>query len=203
MSNSSLSLASLSLSLSLVACASDGSGSTEPISSQEAAMTNQAVEGAVIAMAPVTSNNLATIAAAYRASFSTGGASCATVATDNLTFVTVTFACTGALATTGSIDLRLTSPTTFEAAAALTIGGVSIDGTLEVTVPPAPSEERTFEGQLTITGARRTLTADAAASWTASGECVTYSAAGDVVAEGPRGSASAGFEIDAKTVCQE
>jgi outer membrane lipoprotein SlyB len=196
-----LRLAPLSLSLSLVACATDDAGSAEPISSQEAAMTQQAVEGAVVAMAPATSNNLATIAAAYRASFTIGGASCATVATDDLTFVTVTFACGGALATTGSIDLRLASPTTLEATADLTIGGVSLDGSLELTVPLAPSAERTFEGQLTITGSQRTLTVDAAASWIRDNGCVTYSAAGNVVAEGPRGSASATFEVDGKTVC--
>jgi hypothetical protein len=205
MLTSFLRLAPLSLSLSLVACATDdaGSGSAEPISSQESAMTHQAVEGTVIAMAPITSNNPATIAAAYRASFGAGGASCATVATDDLTFVTVTFACTGALATTGSLELRRTSPTTVEATADLAIGGVALDGSLEVTVPVAPSEERTFEGQITITGSRRTLTAGAAASWTSNGDCVTYSATGNVLAEGPRGSASAAFEVDAKTVCQE
>ena len=207
MSISLLRLAPLSLSLSLVACVADGSGedtgAAEPVSSQEAAMTQGAVEGVVIAMAPVTSNNPSTVAAAYRASFTAGGASCATVATDNLTFVTVTFACSGALATSGSIHLELTSPTTFEATADLTIGGVAMDGTLQVTVPASSSAERSFEGEISITGPRRMLTAQAAASWTSTDTCVTYDATGSVVAEGPRRSAATMFEIEARTVCRE
>jgi hypothetical protein len=117
--------------------------------------------------------------------------------------VNVTFACSGALATTGSIHLELESPQTFQATADLTVGGVSFDGSLLVTVPAIPSTERTFEGQITIMGPRRSLTAEVAAGWTSSGTCVTYSASGSVAAEGPRGSASSTFDIDAKTLCQE
>jgi len=194
----------LALSLSLAACADQEGETGEPISSQESAATTAAVEGVVVAMAPAGSGSLATIAASYRAAFGLGGLGCATVATDDLTFVTVSFSCTGLLATTGSIHLQLTSPTKLEATAELTIGGasgVSIDGAFEVNVPADPAAQRSFEGELTIEGPRRTLAADASASWTANGRCVTYSASGNIAAEGPRGSASATFDVDARTVC--
>lgn len=192
-------------SLSLVACVAedDGAGSAEPISSQESALTEQAVEGTVLAMAPITSGSPAVVAAAYQASFGTGGLSCATVASDDLTYVTVTFACTGALATTGSVHLQLVSPTKLEATADLTIGGVAIDGSLSVTVPIDPAAERTFEGEISIEGSRRSLTAEAMASWKATGDCVTYDASGSIAAEGPHGSAAGSFEISGKTVCRK
>src|SRR5689334_3861123 len=129
MSLSMLRLVSLSLALPFAACVTDdaSSSSSDPISKEESAVTTQAVEGTVVAMAPVTSTSPATIAAAYKAAFTAGVASCATVATDNLTYVNVTFACTGPLATSGSIHLQLTSPTTIEATSDLMIGGVAID----------------------------------------------------------------------------
>lgn len=206
MSRSMLRLVSLplTLSLSLAACvADDSSSSGDPISSQESAATTQAVEGVVVAMAPVAGGSPATIAAAYRQSLGAGGLSCATVATDDLTFVTVTFACTGPLATTGTIHLQLTSLTKLEATAELAIGGASIDGSFQVTVPVDPAAQRTFQGELSIEGPRRMLAADATASWTSSGACVTYSASGSVEAEGPVRSGSATFQVTAKTACRQ
>jgi hypothetical protein len=205
MSISLLRLVSLScsLSLSLVACVSSDSesGSAEPISNQESAMTAQAVEGVVLTMAPITSTSPVTLAASYRAAFGVGGVSCATVDTDDLTYVDVTFACTGPLATTGSIHLQLTSPTTLEATADLAVGGISIDSSVHVEIPATQSSPRTLDASLTIAGPHRMLSADATASWTASGSCVTYTASGSVTAEGLAASGSATFEVDARTVC--
>ena len=192
--------ASLCASLSLVGCATEDSG--EPITTQESAMASSAVEGMVMAMAPASGGNVVTIAAAYRASFGTGGLSCATVATDDLSYVTVTFACQGLLATSGTLRVELESPTQLKATADLTIGELSIDGSALLNVPVNPSAERTLEAELSIDGPRRTLTAEAEASWTANGSCVTYSSSGSVEAEGPRGSASGSFEVNARTVCR-
>jgi hypothetical protein len=208
MMNTLLRLAPLSLSLSLVACAAQGaqgaeSGSSEPITGQESAATTAAVEGVVVAMAPITSGSPATVAASYRAIFGTGAAGCATIATDDLTFVTVTLACTGPLTASGEIQLALTSPTTFDATVDLKIGGVAIDGSLTVTAPLLPAAEGTLEGELVIDGPRRTLTAEAHASWVKAGECLTYSSSGSVTAEGLARSASATFAVDARTVCRE
>jgi hypothetical protein len=196
---------SLTLSLPLVACVAsdDDASSSEPISAQESAVATGAVEGAVVAMAPIASTSPASIAASYRAAFGAGAASCATVATDNLTYVTVTFACTGVLATTGSVHLQLTSPTTLEAMANLTVGGVEIDGELQLSVPASPSSQRTFEGSLSIVGPRRMLTADASASWIVNGSCLTYSASGNVAAEGPVGKGSSTFEVTSRTICHQ
>lgn len=199
MSISMLRLAPLSLSLSLAACIADEAGSAEPVSAQEAAVTSQAMEGVVVTMAPITSNNVLAIAASYRLSFQAGGASCATVASDDLTFVTVTFACAGPLATSGTIHLELTSPTTFEATTDLTIGGVAIDGALEVSVPVSPAAPRTLDADLSIAGPRRALTAEGMASWSVTGACLTYSSSGSITA----GSAAGSFEVDGRTVCRE
>jgi hypothetical protein len=196
----SLALA-LPLSLSITACATDDEPTGEPISSQESAMTQQAVEGTVVAMAPITSTSPTVIAASFRQSFGLGGFGCATVATDDLSFVTVTFTCTGLLSTTGTLHVERVSPTTLEATAELTVGGVSLDGALTVTIPATPGAERSLDAELTIVGPRRTLAAEAAASWTQAGSCVTYSASGSVAAEGPRRSAEATFGVDGKTVC--
>jgi hypothetical protein len=201
MSHSLLRLAPLSLSLSLVACVAQDTATEEPITTQESTMATGAVEGTVVAMAPITSGGPASVAAAYRASFGLDGARCATVETDNLTFVTVTFACAGPLATTGSIHLELKSATTLEASADLSIGGTDVNGSLLVTIPAAPGAQGSFDGEISITGPRRTLTADASASWTVNGSCVTYSASGEISAEGPRRSASTTFDVNAKTVC--
>ncbi|HWO18152.1 MAG TPA: hypothetical protein VNO30_05230 [Kofleriaceae bacterium] len=198
----SLSLAlALPLSLSLAACATDDEPTGEPISSQESAMTQQAVEGTVVAMAPITSTSPALIAASFRQSFGLGGFGCATVASDDLTFVSVTFSCTGLLSTTGTLRVERVSPTTLEATAELTVGNVSLDGQVTVTIPVTPGAERTLDAELTIAGPRRSLAAEASASWTANGACVTYSASGSVAAEGPQRSAAATFEVDGRTVC--
>lgn len=210
MSRSMLRLASLPLSLSLTAslaaslaaCATQDDD-TGPISAQESAATTEAVEGVVVAMAPATSGSPSSVAAAYRATYGTGGAACATVATDDLTYVTITFSCTGPLATTGSIHLQLTSPTQLEATADLAIGGVSIDGALQLAVPLDPSAARSFQGEITIAGPRRMLTADTTASWTSSGACVTYSASGSVAASGPARAGSATFDVTSRTVCRQ
>lgn len=190
----------LALSLSLAACA-DEADNSDPITSQESAAATQAVEGVVVAMAPASGGSLAKIAAAYRASFGTGGLSCATVATDDLTFVSVTFTCTGPLATAGSIQLELTSATKLEASVDLAIGGVTLDGSFELNVPLDPTAQRSFHGELTIDGLQRTLSTEATASWTSNGACVTYSASGNISASGPRGNGSADLEVTARTVC--
>jgi hypothetical protein len=203
MSHTLLRIASVSLSLSLVACAAQESGSDDAVTAQESAATTQAVEGMVVAMAPADRGGPAAVAAAYHASFGADGLRCATIATDNLTFVDVTFACTGPLATTGTIRLELTSPTTFAATADLTVGGVEIAASLDLSVPLAPSAEGSFDGELVIAGPRRMLTADAHASWVVNGACVTYSSEGSIEAQGPAGSGSATFEVDARTVCRQ
>jgi hypothetical protein len=200
MSISMLRLLSLSASLSLVACATEDSG--EPITAQESALASSAMEGMVMTMAPASGGTVVSIAASYRATFGTGGLSCATVATDDVSYVTVSFACQGLFATTGSLRVELESPTKLKATADLTIGDVSIDGSAELTVPTNPSAERTLEASFSIDGPRRALSAEAEASWTASGKCVTYSSSGSVDAEGPRGSASGSFEVNARTVCR-
>ncbi len=202
MSHSLLRLVTLPLSLSLVACLAQESDPGEPISSQESALTEQAVEGMIVAMAPATSGNAATIAAEFSASFGTGGASCATVETDDLTFVTVTFACPGPLATTGSIHLQLASPAKLEATADLTINGVKLDAALELSASATTTGQGSFDGEISIEGTRRTLVADVSATWTRTDTCVTYSAAGSVTAEGPRGNASATLDVDGRTICQ-
>lgn len=115
----------------------------------------------------------ASIAASFQASFGLGGLSCATVATNDTTFVDVTFNCNGLLATTGSLHVERASATSLEATADLTIGGVAIDASLVVTVPASPTAERTFEGSLSIETPNRTLSAEAEASWLKTGACVT------------------------------
>jgi hypothetical protein len=201
MSNTLLRLAPLSLSLSLVACAGQEEGSESPVTSQETAAATGAVEGMVVAMAPITSANVVTIAASYRATFGLDGLRCATVDTDSLTFVKVTFGCQGLLNTSGDIRLTLTSPTTFTADVDLTIAGIAIDASLDVSVPAAAGSERTLDGELSIEGASRSLEADVHASWTAQSSCATYSASGGITATGPHGTAEATFDVDAKTVC--
>jgi hypothetical protein len=198
MSLSLLRLAVLPLSLSLVACADEPA---EPLSAAESAATTAAVEGMVVAISPITGTDLTSIAASFQASFGLGGLSCATVATNDTTFVDVTFNCTGLLSTSGALHIERVSPTSLEATAALTIGGIAINGALLVTVPASPTAERTFEGSLSIETPNRMLAAEAEASWRRVGPCVTYSASGNVVAEGPRGRAEGTIEIDDHTVC--
>jgi hypothetical protein len=198
MSISLLRLAVLPLSLSLVACADEPA---EPLSAAEAATTTAAVEGMVVTISPITGTDLAAIAASFQASFGLGGLSCATVATNDTTFVDVTFDCNGLLATSGTLHVERTSATSLEATADLTIGGVAIDGALVVNVPASPTAERTFAGSLTIETPNRTLAADAEASWRKTGSCVTYSASAEVLAEGPRGRAEGTIEVDDHTVC--
>jgi hypothetical protein len=198
MSISLLRFAVLPLTLSLVACADDPA---EPLSAADSAATAAAMEGMVVSISPITGGDLASIAASFQASFGLGGLSCATVATDDATFVTVSFDCSGLLATSGMLHVELASPTSFEATAELTIGGLEVNGAVLVNVPADPNAARTFEGSVSIETPNRTLTADAEASWRKTGSCVTYSASGEVVAEGPNGRAEGTVEVDEHTVC--
>jgi hypothetical protein len=201
MSLSSLRLASfaLALPLSLVAC-TDDDGAKDPISTQESALGTSAVEGVVVAMAPITSTSPALIAASFRQSFG-GMVSCAAVATDDVSFVTVTFSCTGLLAMTGTLHIERVSPTQLEATADLKVGEIEIEGSVAMTLPALPDSTRTLDAELSIVGPRRMLAAEATASWVTNGSCVTYSASGSIAAEGPRGSGEATLEVDDRTVC--
>ena len=198
MSHSSLRFAALPLTFSLVACASEPA---EPLSAVESAATAAAVEGMVVAISPLTGGDLGAIAASFQASFGLGGLSCATVVTDDTTFVDVSFNCIGLLSTTGSLRVELVTPSKFEATAELTIGGIEVNGALVVSIPSNPGAARSFEGNLSIETPNRLLTADAEASWTRTGRCVTYSASANVLAEGPRGRAAGSIELDEHTVC--
>lgn len=197
-----LRLAPFAVPVALVACASR-SEPAEPISTAESAVTTASVESTVVAMSPITSADAATIAASYQAMYpqlnGVDGGSCATVETDNRTFVRVTFACSGPLATTGELMLAITSLTTVEATANLTIGQTAIDGSVVVTIPASASTPRTLEGDLVIAGPERELDASASASWLVNGTCVTYSASGSVSV----GTASKTFEITNRTACRE
>jgi hypothetical protein len=196
-----LRLATAMLAIPLaIACNRTGSGD-DNISDAETAATTAAVESTVVALSPVTSTDPQQIVAAYTSQYTQdlALASCATVETDNRTFVKVTFACTGPLQTTGTLELAITSLSTVEATAALTIGAVAIDGSLVLTVPASAAEPRTLEGSLVIAGPRRELEADASAEWLVSGNCVTFSASGTVAV----GEASKGFAITNRTACRE
>jgi hypothetical protein len=187
--------------LGLVACANN-QPTGEPISSAESAAATAAVESTVMAVAPVTSTDAASIAASYMAAYPQALAadgSCVTIETNNLTFVKVTFACTGPFATTGTLEITITSPTTVEATADLTTVNTTINGSLLLTIPASQSAARTLDGDLVIAGPKRELDANATASWVVSGNCVTYSASGNVTV----GSASKSYQISNKTACRE
>lgn len=202
MSLSSLRLVSLALALplSLVAC-TDEDRAEDPITTQESAMATSAMEGVVVTMAPITSTSPALIAASFKQSFG-GVVSCATVATDDTTFVDVTFSCTGLLATTGTLHIERVSPTKLEATADLKVGEIEISGSVALTLPALPGGTRTLDAEISIAGPRRMLAAEASASWVTNGSCVTYSASGNITAEGPRGSGEATLEVDDRTVCR-
>jgi hypothetical protein len=178
-------------SVLLAACATDSTN--EPVSQQEAAITEQAVEDTVVTVSIASTSDLASLAASYRLN------PCASVETNNTTFVTVTYAsCPGRLATTGTIHFELSSLQAMAATIDLTMGGVAIDGELAITLPIDPSKQRTFDGELVITGPRRELTVDATASWLVNGSCVTFDASGMVTASANQSS----WEIIARTACR-
>jgi hypothetical protein len=197
--------AAASVSLALAACANSPE-EEEPVTAAEAAVTQSAVESTVLAFAPITSTDAATIAAQYQMQYGDAlhGAtnldgSCATVETNNLTFVQVTFACTGIFATTGTLRLEITSPTTVRATADLMIRSTKIDGVATLTVPAMSSAPRTLEADLVIDGPNRELTSSADASWVVIGKCVTLNANGTTSV----GTASRSWQIANKTVCHE
>jgi hypothetical protein len=178
-------------SVLLAACATDST--SEPVSEQEAAITEQAVEDTVVTVSIASTGDLASLAASFQLN------SCATVETNNTTFVTVTFAsCPGRLATAGTIHFERTSLQAMSATIDLAVGGVAIAGELALALPLDASKPRTFDGQLVIEGPRRELTVDAAASWVVQGSCVTFDASGMVAASSHQRS----WEIIARTACR-
>lgn len=187
-----------------VACTQPGtSPNPEPISPAETAAATSAVESAIVAISPINSTNAASIAASFQAMYpqvaAADGGSCVTIETNNLTFVTVTFACQGLFATTGTLHVEITSLTTVEAVADLTIGNVAIDGSVTLTVPASSTSPRTLDGDLVIAGPNRELVASANADWLVTGKCVTFNASGSVAV----GSASKSFQITNRTACHE
>jgi hypothetical protein len=196
-------LVALAIPFALTACLGRRGDDAEPISAIESAAMSAATESTIVALSPITSANASAIAAAYAQAYPqpTGadGGSCATIETDNLTFVKVTFACQGIFQTTGTLQLAITSPTSIETTSDLTIGSVKIDGVHTLNVPADPAATRTFEGQLSIMGPNRELDSESQASWTVAGNCVTFSASGSVSV----GAASGSFTIANKTVCHQ
>ena len=187
----------------IAACNGGSAKPAEPVSPAEEAVATGAVEGTVVALAPINSTNVTTIAAQYQTDYkfrqAADGGSCATVETNGVTYVQVTFACTGPLATTGTLRIEITSPTTVEATADLMIANTKIDGMAKLTIPASATTPRTYEADLVIQGPQRELDASADASWLVNGNCVTWSANGTVSV----GAASKSFAITNKTSCHE
>jgi hypothetical protein len=183
----------------LVVAACTGSPAEPPITDAETAATTSAVESAVLALAPITVADAPTIAAQYAAAytpaFAADGRGCATVQS-TATTVEVTFAC---VATTGTLRVEVTSPTTVMATAELTVARLKIDGAAELTVPRDPATPRTLAAELVISGRDRELVATGDASWVANGPCVTLNASGTVAV----GDASKTWQIANKTACRE
>jgi hypothetical protein len=193
----------LALSTSLVACATQGE-EEEPVTLAEQNATTSAVEQTVSAMSPITSVNAQSIASAYQMAYSlrnaADGGSCATVETNGLTFVQVTFACTQQLLPiTGTLRLEITSTTTVEATADLKVANTDVDGHAKLTVPANAMAPRTLEANLVIAGPQRELSADADASWVVNGNCLTLNATGMTSV----GAASRSWQITNKTICHE
>jgi hypothetical protein len=176
--------------LLFAACASEQPA--EPVTEAEAAVTSQAVEDTIVTVSAMNTTDLRLVAAGYRSD-------CAVVETDDLTFVMVTYTCTGPLATHGTIRLELTAPQTVVSTGELAIGGVAIDGSATLTIPADPTKPRTFDGQLTVTGPRRELDAEAHATWIPSGNsCVTINGQGATSV----GAASRTWVITNATACR-
>jgi hypothetical protein len=196
-------LALLAIPFALTACLGRRGDDGDEITATESAAMSAATESTVVALSPITSANASAIAAAYTQAYpqpmGADGGSCVTIETDNLTFVKATFACQGPFATTGTLQLAITSPTSVESTSDLTIGSVKIDGVHTLNVPTDPAQPRTFEGQLSIMGPRRELDSESQASWVVTGKCVTFSASGSVTV----GAASKSFSITNKTACRE
>jgi hypothetical protein len=176
--------------LLFAACATEEPA--EPVTEAEAAVTSQAVEDTIVEMSATSSTDLAITAAAYRA------IACAVVETDDLTFVEVTYNCTGPFAAHGTIRLERTAPTTLVSTVELAFGGVSIDGSATLTLPVDAAKPRTFDAQLTVTGPRRELETEVHATWTRSGPCATINASGTTSV----GSAARAWTITNATACR-
>jgi hypothetical protein len=117
---------------------------------------------------------------------------CVTIASDHATYLEATFhGCTGARGRV-ALDGTLRADLSVDGAAVvyalstddLTVGETAISGSWEVRDPVAAGAATTLSGTLTIERGGRTLTYEAGASWTVSGECVTYSFDASVEAGG-------------------
>ena len=176
--------------LLFTACATEQSA--EPVTAAEAAVTSQAVQDTIVTMSATSSADLGVAAASYR------GLDCAVVETDNLTFLMVTYNCTGPFATHGTLRLELTAPQTVQSTVDLTIGNVKIDGSATLEIPIDQTKPRTFDAQLTVAGPRRELDTEAHATFTVSGPCATINAQGSTSV----GAAARTWTITNATACR-
>jgi hypothetical protein len=176
----------------VVAAACTAEPPAEPLSAAESEVMTSAVSDTVEMVSLVGSTNIAVTALTHRL------IPCATVDSDNRTFVTVTYACTRPFAIEGTIHFEKSTPEQLITVSDLLVNKVSIDSATTLVVPTDPTARRTFDGALVVVGPTRELDAVVSASWVVSGRCMVLDAAGFVLLN----SVEHAFTITGKRICR-
>lgn len=176
----------------LVAAACSADPPAEPLSAAESEVVTNAVSDTVEMVSVVGSTNIAVTAFTHRL------IPCATVDTDNRTFVTVTYACTKPFAIEGTVHFERSTPEQLITVTDLLVNKVSIDSATTLVVPADPTARRTFDGAMVIAGPTRELDSVISASWVVSGRCIILDAAGFVLLN----SVEHAFTITGKRICR-
>jgi hypothetical protein len=162
------------------------------LSAEESAVVTKAVEDTVEMLSLVNTTNLAVTALTFRL------IPCATVETDQRTFVTVTYACTAPLKIEGTVHFEKSTPEQLISITDLMINNVSVDSATTLVIPTSPTQPRTFDGALVVVGPTRELDSVVSASWVISGRCMILDAAGFVSIN----SADHSWTITGKRICR-
>jgi hypothetical protein len=142
----------------------------EQLSAEESEVLTGAVEDTVETLSAIGTTDFGINAAVFR------GLRCATVETDRRTFLTVTLDCKRPFDITGTVHFERSSPEQLISITDLIVRRTSIDSATTLVVPNDPTQPRTFDGALIVSGPRRVLDAVVSASWVVSGRCVILNA---------------------------